>query len=173
MVMAGSRTVRIGDAAPSACDAEWTVLAGATPPIAAHVVTPRAGYTHHGIYVGNGKVVHYRGLSRGLRAGPVEEIPLAEFAAGHPVRVRAHHPARFDCGSVIARARSRIGENSYRIFSNNCEHFVEWCVQGRSRSLQIEAFCSAPRRALLYALRFLLGGLYRPPVDGNTTSVAA
>ncbi len=27
-------------------------------PAAAHVATPRWGYTHHGIYVGAGKVVH-------------------------------------------------------------------------------------------------------------------
>ena len=171
--MARSRSVRFGDATRPAWDGESPVAMVAALPLAAHVVTPRVGYTYHGIYVGNGNVVHYRGLSRGLRAGPVEEVPLAEFAAGHPVRVRPHHRARFDCRSVIARARSRIGENSYRILSNNCEHFCEWCVQGRIRSRQIEALSVAPRRALLGVLRVLLGGSYRLPADGNTTSVAA
>jgi hypothetical protein len=31
------------------------------PPIGAHIVTPRRGYTHHGIYAGEGRVVQYGG----------------------------------------------------------------------------------------------------------------
>ncbi len=134
---------------------EWVVAADATPPLAAHVVTPRRGYTHHGIYVGDGKVVHYRGLSRGWHAGPVEEVSLAEFARGRPVRVRPHTSARFDRNDVVARARSRIGENCYRILSNNCEHFCEWCVHGTNRSPQVETWRSRPRSLLIAARRFL------------------
>src|SRR5262245_39574590 len=52
------------------------------PTIGAHLVVQRRGYTHHGIYVGRGKVVHYCGLSRSLRGGPVREATLAEFADG-------------------------------------------------------------------------------------------
>jgi len=48
-------------------------------PIGAHVVTPRRGYTHHGIYVGRGRVVQYGGLSRGLRSGPVKEVSLSHL----------------------------------------------------------------------------------------------
>jgi Lecithin retinol acyltransferase len=32
--------------------------------------------------------------------------------------------ARFDCVEVLRRARSPIGESSYSLLSNNCEHFV-------------------------------------------------
>src|SRR5512145_366990 len=71
-------------------DREWELDADATPPVAAHVVTSRVGYTHHGIHMGNGRVVHYSGLSRGWRGGPVEEVSLAEFARGRRVRVRVH-----------------------------------------------------------------------------------
>jgi hypothetical protein len=39
----------------------------------AHLVSPRRGYTHHGIYVGGGRVVQYGGLVQGLRRGSVEE----------------------------------------------------------------------------------------------------
>lgn len=28
---------------------------------------------------------------------------------------------------TLARARSRIGESNYNLFSNNCEHFALWC----------------------------------------------
>ena len=54
--------------------AEWFLAAESEPPVGAHVVTQRRGYTHHGIYVGASQVVHYAGLARGLRRGPVEEI---------------------------------------------------------------------------------------------------
>src|SRR5262245_59687729 len=55
---------------------ESLLHAGGDPPLAAHLVTPRALYTHHGIYVGNGRVIHYAGLAHGLRRGPVEEVSL-------------------------------------------------------------------------------------------------
>jgi hypothetical protein len=48
--------------------------------LGSHVVTPRRGHLHHGIYLGARKVIHYEGLAHGLRTGPVEEIPLAHFA---------------------------------------------------------------------------------------------
>ena len=37
------------------------------PPLAAHLVTPRTLYSHHGIYVGGGRVIHYSGITYGLR----------------------------------------------------------------------------------------------------------
>lgn len=38
---------------------------------------------------------------------------------------------------TLARARSRIGESNYNLFSNNCEHFALWCKTGISESHQI------------------------------------
>jgi Lecithin retinol acyltransferase len=152
---------------------EWLVPADAAPPLAAHIITPRVGYRHHGIYVGDGKVVHYRGLYRGWRAGPVEEVSLEEFAHGRPVRIRAHTGARFDQQTVVARARSRLGEDAYRLFSNNCEHFSEWCVDGMHRSLQIEEWRALPRRLLFAARRLLYRGDGAATARGNSASVAA
>jgi hypothetical protein len=109
------------------------------PPLGSHVVTPRRGYLHHGIYVGDGNVVHYAGLARSLRRGPVEETSLARFARGNPVWSRCDVPAQFDSAEVVLRARSRVGEDSYRLLTNNCEHFCEWCLRGEPRSYQVEA----------------------------------
>jgi len=157
---------------------ETLMAAATTLPIAAHVVTRRTGYIHHGIYVGHGRVVHYRGLVHGWRAGPVEEVPLEEFARGRPIAVRPHATA-FDRDVVLARARARIGENAYRILSNNCEHFCEWCLHGRNRSLQVEAWLARPRGAVLALLRLpsrllrRLHPLQPGATRGNTGSVAA
>ena len=29
------------------------------PSLGAHLISPRNGYSHHGIYVGSGRVIHY------------------------------------------------------------------------------------------------------------------
>ena len=133
---------------------EWDLAAHGTPPLAAHVITSRVGYTHHGIHVGHGRVVHY-GLSRAWRGGPVEEVSLTEFARGRPVRVRIHVGARFDHDEVVARARSRLGEDRYRALSNNCEHLCEWCIYGENRSRQVEVLRSRSLRTLRATWRFV------------------
>ena len=107
--------------------------------IGAHLVTPRRGYTHHGIYVGAHRVVHYAGWSRAaLTCRPVEEVSLEDFAGGREVRSRTDSAARYTPAEVVARARSRLGEDRYRIASNNCEHFCHWCLSGENRSVQVD-----------------------------------
>lgn len=116
----------------------WTLTEGQEPPLAAHLVTPRRGYIHHGLYVGHGRIIHYAGLVGFLRRGAVEEVSLEEFARGRPIGVRADSNPRFDREDVVLRARARLGENRYHILRNNCEHFCEWCLSGVSRSRQLE-----------------------------------
>jgi len=118
------------------------------PPLGSHIVTPRCGYLHHGIYVGDGKVVHYAGFATGLHRRPVEETPLTSFGSGRAVWVESKSQPAFDCRHVIHRARSRVGEDCYRLLTNNCEHFCEWCLHGEHRSYQVDAWLARPRRAV-------------------------
>lgn len=104
----------------------------------AHVATPRRGYVHHGIYVGQGRVVHYAGFSRLLLTGPVCESAVPEFTRGRDLWVLERHAPCFAPDEVIRRARSRLGEDAYRLLSNNCEHFCLWCLTGEARSEQVE-----------------------------------
>ena len=117
----------------------WTLSEGEEPPLAAHLVTPRRGYLHHGLYVGHGRIIHYPGLIGCFRRRAVEEVSLEEFARGRPVGVRTDSKPRFDREDVVLRARARLGENRYHILRNNCEHFCEWCLSGVSRSRQLES----------------------------------
>jgi hypothetical protein len=126
---------------------------GAEPPLASHLVTSRALYMHHGIYVGNGRVIHYAGLAYGLRRGPVEQVSLERFARGHTIRIRLG-PQRFDSCEVVARARSRLGESHYRILTNNCEHFCAWALGDECLVGQVERLAAIPR-ALYQAIRAL------------------
>jgi Lecithin retinol acyltransferase len=133
------------------------------PPLGAHLVTPRFAYQHHGVYVGRGVVVHYAAYAKHWRRGPVEEISLARFADGHPVWVRPPRRTWLQRAEIVGRARSRLGENRYRFFSNNCEHLSEWCVNGEHRSLQVEHLLAPLRRVsgALGALKPLLARLPR------------
>jgi hypothetical protein len=129
-------------------------------PPGCQLVTPRRGFTHHGIYIGNGRVVHYAGLSRGWCRGPVEVVSLAAFANGHEVRIAHRACARFTGEQAVCRALARVGEDAYRVATNNCEHFCAWCIDGQSRSPQIERLAAWPgaiAAALLAGLAQVLG----------------
>jgi hypothetical protein len=115
--------------------------------LGAHLVTQRAGYGHHGIYAGNGNVIHYAGLCTSLHRGPIEEVSLERFAAGHQVFVARDRQARYAGTEAVERARSRLGENDYRLLTNNCEHFCTWCVCGKGRSEQVRACVVHPAAA--------------------------
>lgn len=125
------------------------------PALGAHMVTPRRGYTHHGIYVGGGRVIQYGGLSRGLRRGSVEEVPLARFSLGRPVWVRVTESTWFDQHEVVRRARLRLGEDRYSVLTNNCEHFCEWCVRGEHRSHQVDERMAGYKGILLKLIELL------------------
>jgi hypothetical protein len=108
------------------------------PPIGAHLITPRRGYTHHGIYAGHGSVLHYAGFARAFQSGPIEEVSLEQFANGRPVHIECRNTPALSEKAIVVRARSRLGENRYRLLTNNCEHFSEWSRYGISRSHQVE-----------------------------------
>jgi hypothetical protein len=125
------------------------------PAPGAHLITQRRGYEHHGIYAGNGKVIHYAGFAKSAHRGPVEEVPLEQFADGHAVAVRPHPFPKFSGEETVLRARTRLGENRYRLLTNNCEHFCAWCLLGESRSEQVHE-CFTHPRAGVHALLCLV-----------------
>ena len=55
---------------------------------------------------------------------------------------------------TLRRAKSRLGEGSYHLIFNNCEHFVIWCKTGVSESHQVNQILKAitGREKLKYAL---------------------
>jgi hypothetical protein len=107
---------------------------GDEPPLGAHLVTPRTLYSHHGIYVGGGRVIHYSGLAYGLRHGPVEDVSLDLFARGRGIRIR-REAARFNSREAVARARSRLGESCYRLLTRGERDLLQDCApqQGSER----------------------------------------
>ena len=125
-------------------------------PVGAHLVAERDGYEHHGIYVGNGQVIHYAGFSRRQRCGPVERISIGCFACGFAVTIQCDASPCYDGEEVARRAGSRLGERNYRLLTNNCEHFCSWCLFGECRSAQVEACLKSPLRAARTLFKLML-----------------
>ena len=131
--------------------------------LGAHLVTPRKWYNHHGVYVGNGRVVHYAGFSRRFHRGPVEETSLEAFARQFGFSVQPPVAAAFPPDEIVRRATARIGESRYDVLSNNCEHFSFWCVCGQARSTQVERFRKYPVQVatlVVDALSRLAGSMF-------------
>jgi hypothetical protein len=141
--------IRMGYTKPASAP-EQRPLAGIhqEPRLGAHLATSRLWYTHHGIYIGSGRVVHYSGLSRYWRSGPVEEVSLSDFVSGHSVWIVDHAEPTYSAHDIVGRARARVGEHDYRLLTNNCEHFCNWCVIGLSHSAQIGRPLEFSSRAL-------------------------
>ncbi|GCB05177.1 lecithin retinol acyltransferase family protein [Ralstonia sp. SET104] len=139
-------------------------------PVGAHLVAERDGYEHHGIYVGNGQVIHYAGFSRRQRRGPVERISIGSFACGFAVSIQRDASPCYNGDEVARRAGSRLGESDYRLLTNNCEHFCSWCLFGECRSAQVEACLKSPLRAARTLFKLMLLTL---PSDWRTAQPQA
>ena len=133
-------------------------------------VSRKGIYEHYAIYIGNGRVIHYCGRGNDFEGTvSIHEAPLSEFMKESDSffvvwfdkgrRIKLQNRTTFVLGSwadiydntndeyklfsaekTIERAKSRIGETSYNIVANNCEHFAMWCKTGESVSTQVNKF---------------------------------
>ncbi len=92
-------------------------------------------YQHHGIDCGDGSVIHYRKVG----TATVSRTSFEAFAQGNPVYTLSQSVA-FIPDVVLNRAESRLGEQRYYLFFNNCEHFANWCKIGKTISPQLDNF---------------------------------
>lgn len=107
--------------------------------IGSHLKVARLGYTHHGIYIGDNKVIHYAGFCETFKSGPIEIADLTKFQ-GKAKKIKVvnyHGNEKFSPAEIVERAFSKLGENNYDLFRNNCEHFAHWCVTGIFHSKQV------------------------------------
>lgn len=118
--------------------------ASSTSSLGTHALAPgtelivdRVAYRHHGIYLGEGLVIHYAGRIR-YPHGLIEAVPLRSFVGKRRVHVGQRPAESLHGEAIVRRACSRLGERRYAILSNNCEHFCSWCQLGESRSKQVE-----------------------------------
>jgi len=101
-----------------------------------HIFVRRVGYTHHGVEVDDGMVIHFTGAPGSKTDAAIRREPIDQFLNGGRLEVR-EYARRLDARETVARAESRLGESGYNLFANNCEHFARWCVTGDHKSAQV------------------------------------
>jgi cell wall-associated NlpC family hydrolase len=62
------------------------------PPLSTRLVTPRTAYNHHGIYIGNGKVIHYSELvdDFNFTEGVIKETSIETFSNSNDFTLKIH-----------------------------------------------------------------------------------
>ncbi len=106
-----------------------------------HVYVERGLYTHHGVDIGDGWVIHFSSADGTKSGASICRARIEVFAGDATVRVQPYG-TRFGAEQAAERARSMLGQSGYHLFSNNCEHFATWCVAGEHSSAQVEAVAS-------------------------------
>ncbi len=103
----------------------------------------RGLYQHHGIYIGEDNVVHWRGELGALifqEDPPVIEVDKLAIFRNWDTVIVIEYDEEIDVletVEVVHRALSRRGESGYNILGNNCEHFAIWCKTGIHESTQV------------------------------------
>lgn len=104
-------------------------------PKGSHLFCVRKFYTHHGIYDGQGYVYEYGGGQD--FGGKVSHSSLEDFSEGDLFNVLLYEP-KYSPNEIIRRAQSRLNEDDYDVFGNNCAHFAFWCRLGEARLQRAE-----------------------------------
>ena len=106
-------------------------------PLGSHLIVRHFGYSHHGIYVGKGRVIHYSGFAHLFKKHPIEITSLAKFSHGKKIIIRHYSNPKYKGRTIIKRMRSRMHENNYHLIINNCEHLCSWAITGIESSPQV------------------------------------
>ncbi len=114
-----------------------------------HLEVPRVGYSHHGIYLDDGRVAEYGGNKTAKAEAVVREVELAQFDPQGIAHVVSHDappllaqwmPTSLARAERVARARFLIetaAPGRYNLFGHNCEHAATWCATGFPESHQV------------------------------------
>ena len=117
----------------------------APPPLGAHLKYDGAfgisALTHHAIFVGKNKVVHFTGGHDEWdpRAAAVKKEPFKKFekAAKGKYQIVPHPDSPYSAKQIVKRAEKLVGLKGYNVLTNNCEHLANFVVTGKSESPQV------------------------------------
>ena len=111
-----------------------------------HIRVKYQNFYHHGLYEGDGMVIHFAGPDMQALLDPekvtVRRDTLDTFSMDRHIEVRCYSLKeklqKRGTEKILSAARDRLGEKGYDILYNNCEHFANHCVFGKAYSTQID-----------------------------------
>lgn len=104
-----------------------------------------SGYTHHGVYISDERVIQFGGRISDKPGATIEAVSLSRFESGglaepvpHGTQRRAMSlvpglPEAQQGEQIVRRAEWLLANYSpgrYNLVGNNCEHMANWCVTG-------------------------------------------
>lgn len=96
-------------------------------------------YYHYGVYVGNNKVIHYCSNTGKVLDTEIKETAMdTYFKEGQYFILDVGNAAKFNPEETVKRAKEKLGEKSYNLLQNNCEHFAVWAKTSNSKSYQLD-----------------------------------
>ena len=103
-----------------------------------HIFVRRKGllYSHHGIYAGEGNVIHFKGSEKEKRDPAVIITDIDNFLNGGKLR-RRDYKERLPYSESLIIAREHLSKKGYSLRVNNCEHFATYCATGNKKSRQV------------------------------------
>ena len=101
-----------------------------------HVYVKRKLYSHHGIYAGDGNVIHYTGGAKEKKHPVVSETDIEDFLKGGELK-RRHYKKRLPPSEILSIAKKQLSDSTYSLTLNNCEHFTTYCATGKKKSNQV------------------------------------
>ena len=105
-----------------------------------HLKVKRYGlYEHHGIDLGDGRVVHFGEPGKNASLKPIRITGLDEFRRnGARIKVVHYAPGKaLHPEESVRLALAGVGQKGYNLAFNNCEHFATFCKTGRKDSRQV------------------------------------
>ena len=73
------------------------------------------------------------------KRGQIRGLTYSKFAQDREIQIQLYKESACSTPEkVIARAVSRLGQDGYSFFGNNCEHFAHWCKTGKHTSEQVK-----------------------------------
>ena len=101
-----------------------------------HIYVRRLVYSHHGIYAGDGDVIHYTGEEKEKKDPLIRETDIEAFLKAGKLR-RRDYKKRLPPSETLSIAKKHLSDNSYSLAFNNCEHFATYCATGKRKSRQL------------------------------------
>jgi hypothetical protein len=101
-----------------------------------YVKRKRLLYSHHGIYAGEGTVIHYKGAEKEKKDPVIRKTDMDEFLSGGRLK-RRDYKKRLTHPETLRIAGEHLSDNGYSLAFNNCEHFATYCATGRKKSTQV------------------------------------
>ena len=103
-----------------------------------HLYVRRRGlfYSHHGIYAGEGLVIHFKGTVKEKKDPVVTMTDIDNFLDGGKLK-RRHYRKRLPPDETLRLAKDHLYQKGYSLTFYNCEHFATFCATGKKKSSQV------------------------------------